>query len=260
MGLDVQKGNIWKRISALLLDIIVVSIAAVLFAVLFSLIFGYDGKLEAYEEIRTSIEEQYGISFPTTEQEYNAFDEEMKARYDAASGDERAADAMRLSMLLINLEVLIVTFSLLLAILIFEFVLPLILKHGRTLGKRVFGLAVMRNNFVKASGPVMFIRAILGKYAIETMIPAFILINIFFFGKVDILMLILLVLVPIVNLVLIIATKNNCPIHDLIAMTVVVDFDSQKIFDTEAEMIAYKTAKHEEAVREGTAAYHDFQK
>ncbi len=260
MDLDVQKGNIWKRISALLLDLITVSIAAVLFAVLFSLIFDYDGKLDAYEEIRTSIEEEYDITFATTEQEYNAFDAELKARYDAAYDALNANDeAVRLYLLLNNVAVLIVTFSLLLAILIFEFILPLILKHGRTLGKRVFGLAVMRNNFVKVSGPVMFIRAILGKYAIETMIPAFILIM-FVFGKADILMMILLALVPIVNIVLIIATKNNCPIHDLIAMTVVVDFESQKIFETEEEMIAYKTAKHEEAVREGTAAYHDFQK
>ena len=40
----------------------------------------------------------------------------------------------------------------------------------------------------------------------------------------------------------------NSFLHDLLAVTVVVDYASQKIFDTEEEMMAYVTAQHEAEV------------
>ena len=45
-----------------------------------------------------------------------------------------------------------------------------------------------------------------------------------------------------------IATKTNSSIHDLLSDTVVVDFACQQIFDTEEELIAYKQAQHEKEV------------
>ena len=245
---DLQKGNIWKRISAFLLDVILLSILAVGSAFLISVITGYDKKNAAFNEIRDGIAEKHGIN--VSEEEYNAYTDEQKADFEVrrAAADEEInanAEAMRLYSLLINLMLIMVTGGVLLSYLVLEFVVPLLFRNGQTLGKKVFGLAVMRTNGVKVNGPVMFIRTVLGKFAVETMIAAYIIIM-FVFGKADILLLILLALIPIVNIILLIVTKTNSMLHDLLAGTVVVDFASQMIFDSEEEMIEYKTRVHSE--------------
>ena len=248
MMTDIQKGGIWKRASAWLFDKILLFILVVGIAALVSLIVDYDGNYNAYMEIRSSVEEEYGISFEITEEEFNGYDAEKQARYNAAYEALNAnKEAVRLYSLITNLALLIVTFSFLAAYLILEFTIPLLLKNGMTLGKKIFGLGVMKQNGVKISGPVLFVRTILGKYAVEVMIPVFILIMTFF-GRGNIFLIILLALIPIVNLILVIATRNNCFLHDLLAVTVVVDYGSQKIFDTEEEMMAYITEQHETEV------------
>ena len=246
--MDIQKAGIWKRISAWLFDKILLAIAAVGVAALLSLAFDYDGHLNRYHEIRGQVEETYGISFEITEEEYKSYDAEKKARYDAAyEALNQNTEAVKEYSLLVNFALLIVTFSLLAGYLILEFTVPLFLKHGRTFGKKIFGLAVMKQNLVKVSGPVLFVRTVLGKYAVETMIPVYIVLMTLF-GRGNILLVILLFLVPLVNLIMVIATKNNCFLHDLLAMTVVCDYQSQRIFDTPEEVTAFITAEHEAMV------------
>ena len=53
-----------------------------------------------------------------------------------------------------------------LAFLVWYFILPLLFGYGRTLGKKIFGLAVIRTNLVKVSNPVLFVRTIVGMFAI----------------------------------------------------------------------------------------------
>ena len=245
LAVDIQKGSFWKRISAFLFDKILLFILAIGAATLLSLIFQYDQRLDEYREIRASIEEEYGISFGITEEEYNSYDDAAKARYDAAYEALNAnKDAVRLYGLISNFALLIVTFSFLAAYLILEFMIPMLLKNGMTLGKKIFGLAVMKQNSVRISGPVLFVRTILGKYAVELMIPTFVIIKLFL-GQGNIFLFILLILVPLVNLVLVIATQNNCFLHDLLSVTCVVDYSSQRIFNTEQEMIDYVREQHE---------------
>ncbi|MBR3437368.1 MAG: RDD family protein [Lachnospiraceae bacterium] len=248
MMTDIQKGGFWKRISAWLFDKILLFILVVGFAALLSLIVDYDGKLNEYRDIQSSIEEKYGVSYGIREEEYNSWDPEKQARYDAMFEELKSnKDWVRDRSLIINLALLIVTFSFLLSYLILEFMIPLLLKNGMTLGKKIFGLGVMKQNGVKVSGPVMFVRSILGKYAIEVMIPVFI-IMMMLFGLGNLFLFILLILIPLVNIVMVAATRNNCFLHDLLAVTVVVDYQSQKIFDNEDEMMAYVTAQHEAEV------------
>lgn len=266
---DLQKGNIWKRISAFLLDVIMLSIVAVGVAALLSLIVSYDGaykdydaNLKEYNAYTGAVEERFDAKLSISKEEYDALDEEAKERYDAMIDALNADDeAKRLYKVtensfkkLSNLTLIIVTGGLLAAFIILEFVVPLLFKDGRTLGKKVFGLAVMQTNGVKINGPILFIRTVLGKYAIETMIPAYIVIM-FLFGKADILMLVLFALVPLVNLIVIIATKNNSLLHDLLAKTVVVDYASQMIFGSEQEMIDYKTRVHREMAENAGKEY-----
>ena len=46
-----------------------------------------------------------------------------------------------------------------------------------------------------------------------------------------------------------ITSKTNATIHDKLSQTVVVDMQSQMIFNTEQEMRAYKARLHEEQVK-----------
>lgn len=236
---DIQKAGIWKRISAFLFDMILMSILTVLFALLFSGISDYSGKLQRHEEIRDEVAETYGPELTVTEEQYNALDKDAQEALYALS-----VEYNRLTELLLNLALLFITFAFLLAYLILELIIPLIFKNGQTLGKKIFGICLMRNDCVKVSGPLLFIRTVLGKFAVETMIPVYFAILVLF-GQGNVLSVLLLVIVPIVNLILIIATKNNCPLHDLLAQTLVVDFASQRIFDTREALVAYKTAQHE---------------
>jgi uncharacterized RDD family membrane protein YckC len=133
------------------------------------------------------------------------------------------------------------------AFLLLEFLIPLLLGNGQTVGKKVFGVAVMREDSVKLSPVLLFIRAILGKYTIETMVPVLIILMIYwgvlgFFGTV------ILFGMLILQLVLLFSTKERSAIHDKLAHTVAVDYASQKIFDTPEAMLAYKKRIHAEQV------------
>ena len=48
------------------------------------------------------------------------------------------------------------------------------------------------------------------------------------------------------QIILVVATHTNSMIHDVFAVTVVVDLSSQKIFDTAEEMLDYKKRIHAE--------------
>ena len=107
----------------------------------------------------------------------------------------------------------------------------------------------MRCNGVKLSGPVLFVRAILGKYTIETMIPVA-LIAMILLGNLGVVGTVVLLAILLLQIVLFCVTKNHYVIHELLSDTVSVDMASQMIFESEAEMIEYKKRIHaDEAAR-----------
>lgn len=237
---DLQKASLSKRLSAYILDFFVmVLIAAALMAVIYDIV-GYDKKADELQSYYDEYEERYGIATDISPDEYNKLTDEEKAIYDEASEafgkDERV---LNVYSLLISLTVTITSISILLAYVVTDVVLPLILKNGQTIGKKVFNIAVMRVDGVKISGFQIFVRAVLGKYTIETMVPVLLLLMTFFgiMGSVAIIVVILLL---ILQIVVMIVTKTHSTIHDLLAVTVTVDLESQKIFESEAELIEYK--------------------
>ena len=119
------------------------------------------------------------------------------------------------------------------------FILPLIFKNGQTLGKKVFSLCLVRVDGVQLSGYQHFIRAILGKFAVETMIPVYVAIMMLT-GQPAGLLLLAVIAMLIAQCVIMIVNKNNSLIHDLMAGTVVVDYTSQKIFKSTDDLIAYQ--------------------
>ena len=244
MVYDLQKASMWKRASAFLFDFIILGIVVVGLATFLSSVLGYDKYNNDMNAAYDKYEKQYGIAFEITYEEYESMSEEDRANWDAAY-DALIADkeAVYAYNMVFNLSILIATLSILLAFIILEFVIPNILGNGQTLGKKIFGLGVMRTDGIKVVGPLMFIRTVLGKFTIETMIPVIILMMIFF-NAIGIAGPIIIGLILLVQVILLIATNTNSMIHDVLAKTVVVDLASQMIFDSEADLIAYKEKMH----------------
>ncbi len=251
MIFDLQKASMLKRISAFMFDIIMLGILAVGLGFIISSLTGYDKYSTALNDTYDKYEAEYSIEFEIAEDTYRSFTDEERANYDAAyNALINDADAMYAYNMVINLTLLIITLAILLSYVVLEFVIPLMFDNGQTLGKKIFGIALMRTDGVKISAPLLFIRTILGKFTIETMIPVLIIIMIYF-NSIGVVGILVLFLILVLEISLLISTKTNSMIHDVLAKTVAVDLASQMIFDTEADMIAYKNKVHsEKAVRE----------
>ncbi len=246
MMYDLQKANMWKRISAFIFDSILLGILAVGLAFLFSTVFGMDGYNAQMDACYTRYEEEYHVSFDTTQAEYDALPEEEKTRYDEAS---RALfsdpDMIYAYNMIISLTLLIISLSILFAYLILEFLVPILFRNGQTLGKKVFGIGVMRFDGVKIGTPILFVRTLLGKYTLETMVPVLIILMLFF-GFIGWVGLLILAAILVMQIGFTFATKTHTPLHDVIANSVTVDMASQMIFDSQEDMLAYKKRIHAE--------------
>ena len=252
MILDLQKASMWKRISAFLFDGILLSIVAVLFALVLSGLLGYNGYSQTVNQAYERYGEQFNADLRMSAAQYEALDEagkqNLQAAFDALNADK---EAIRAYSMMMELSLLIISMGLLLGFLLMEFLIPMLLKNGQTLGKKIFGIAVMHTSGVKINGPMLFARTILGKYAVETMVPAYILLMLFF-GTMDVTGTVVIILLLILQAGVMIGTHTNSAIHDLLAKTVTVDFASQMIFDSPEALLAYKEKQHAEKVAKET--------
>ncbi len=247
MMFDLQKASVLKRFSAWLLDMILLVVLIAGVAGLISKIVGFDGYADQLQEHYSRYENEYGVVFEITQEEYDALTPEERENYDAAAAALTSdQEATYVYNMLINLTLTIVSLSILFGYLLTEFVVPLFLGNGQTAGKKVFGLALMRTNGVKINGICLFIRTLLGKYTIETMIPVLVVVMLMF-GTTGMLGTVVLLGLGIVQIAMMIATRTNSAIHDKLADTVVVDMASQMIFQSEEELLEYKKSVSAEA-------------
>lgn len=234
---DLQKASLSKRIAAGLLDVMLLCVLAVGVASLLTWLLGYQTHSEALTAGYSRYEERFGVDFDVDGQNYSSMNPQDKANFEAAyaalSADE---DIVYHFNMVVNLTILITTFSILLAMLVLEFAVPLILKNGQTIGKKAFALGLMRVDCVQISPVQLFARTVLGKFTIETMISVYILILIFF-NSIGIVGPLVIGGILLTQLICIIVSKSNSLIHDLLAGTVVVDLSSQKIFRTTQDLI-----------------------
>jgi uncharacterized RDD family membrane protein YckC len=252
MVFGLQKASVSKRISAYMLDFIVFAVIAVGLALIISAIVGYDGYMDKLDGFYQQYEEEYGIKTDITQEEYDKLSEGDKAKYDeAAKAFWEDKEVLRTFSMLMNLSMVIVSLSILFAYVITEIIVPIFFKNGQTLGKKIFGIAIMRVDGIKITTFQLFVRAILGKYTIETMVPV-LLIIMMFFGTIGGIAPIVIGLLALLQVIIIIATKTNSAIHDLLACTVAVDMSTQMIFDTEESMMEYKKQLAEQKAREQT--------
>ena len=252
MAVSLQRAGMWKRISAFLFDAILLGILAVLFAFLLSSVLGYDRYVDTLNRCYEVYGEQYGVDFQTSLSQYDSMTDEEKQQleeaYRAVGQDEEAAYAYQMT---IRLTILMVSLGILLACLIWEVLIPALLKDGQTLGKKIFSLGVMRSDGVRLGGVQLFVRSILGKYTVEIMIPVLVAMMLYF-GSTGLPGTLLILGLALVNGCLFLFTYAHTPIHDLLAGTVVVDLPSQRIFPTREDMIAFKEQLAAEKAAEKT--------
>ena len=245
---DLQKASMWKRISAALCDFIALGIVVVGLALLFSAIFGYDGQAARLEEISEKYETEYNVDFDIPETDYEKLTDGEKEQYKSAmDAFSKDGDANYTYNLLVNLTFVIITFSVLIAFILLEFLVPLLFGNGQTLGKKVFGVAVMREDSVKLTPLLLFTRAILGKYTVETMIPVLIILMIYW-GMIGFLGTLLLFGILIFQIVLVASSRERRALHDRLSHTVAVDYASQMIFESPEARLAYIQRIHAEQV------------
>ena len=240
MMYDLQKAGIWKRMAAWMFDGILTCILAVGFGLVLSALLGYNQWNRHLNEAYAEREAEYGIRFEISQEAYEAMTEEERANYDAAYEalitDE---ETVYIYNMVLNLSLVITTLGILLAVMLWEFAIPLAFGNGQTLGKKIFGLGVIRNDGVQMNNLQLFTRTLLGKYTIDTMVPVAIVMMLFWgiTGLPGTLVLLALLAGQLLCLSL---THTNSAIHDLLAGTVVVDISSQMIFRSTEDLIAYQ--------------------
>ena len=251
MRYSLQKAGIWKRISAFLFDAVILFTVAIGIAAIVSAIIGYDEAAASYEKHEVFLadlienEKEYkelGITFDEPRESYTgekleAYDKALKDLEELRQSDKPLA--VKFTMMY-NKAMVIVGVALFIAFLALEFVVPLFFGHGRTLGKKIFGIGVMHTNGVRVRGVAMFARSVLMKFAVETMIPMSVLVNFYFRVEIGLLMLLLALIVLGSQLIMPIVTKTNSALHDGFTSTVVIDFATQMIFENEEALINYK--------------------
>ena len=244
MNYDLQKAGFWKRTAAWMFDGILLGTLAMALGFLLSALLGYDVHSEALDRAYAEYETEYGVVFEITQEEYLAMPEQQRQNYDAAyqalTEDE---DAMYAYNMVINLTLTVTTVGILLAYLIWEFLIPLLLSNGQTMGKKIFGIGLMRSDGVQINTLQLFTRTVLGKFTIETMIPVYILLMLFW-GTGGLLGTVILLVLLAAQIVLLAVTRTRSAIHDLMAGTVVVDIASQMIFHSTEELIAFQKQLH----------------
>lgn len=243
---DLQKASLWKRISAALLDGILLAIVAVGVATVLSMIFGYNDQMDNLTNAYAEYEARYGVQFQISQEAYQEMTDAQQQQYDAAyKALTEDAGVIRTYNVVLNMTLLMITFGVLIAVMVIEYLFPILFGNGQTLGKKVFGIAVMHAEGIKITPLQLFVRTVLGKFTFELMIPIYIIIMIFFnsIGLVGILVLAALLVSEIICLV---RSKTGALLHDTMAGTVVVDMASQMIFKNREELLAYVEKVHAE--------------
>ena len=243
---DLQKASFWKRISAYLFDSVLLGVLILGLFIASVSIAKVDTYLDKLNEYRAQYAQELDIDLTLTQEQFQQMTEEEKTEYTEKYNlvNEKMAnnkDVAETNVEIITRVLVSLAISVLIADLVYYFIIPLFFKNGRSLGKKMFGLAVVRTNGVKASTLVLFIRSMIGIYAIETMFPLM-LVFMRLLGLLGSISFIVILLLGILQIATTAMSQTNSCIHDLLTDTAVVEFSSQKIYETEEQLIEEQKA------------------
>ena len=248
---DLQKASFWKRASAFLFDLVIMIVVVVGIASLMSMAMKYElhySNMEHERDVeKQKIESEYGCELDLSVG-YSQMSEQQKEMYEKLDNAISENDTFQAAaFLLLNYSLVICLVSTFAAYAILEFAVPMIFGNGQTLGKKLFSIGVIRTNTVKASRLVLFVRMLFGKFTIETVLPLFVLIMMFF-GIIGIVGPVVILGLVLLEVVAMLATRTRSALHDLIADCCVVDLSTQMVFESEQALLDYKKKIHEENV------------
>ena len=248
MAVSIQKADVWKRISAYMLDIIIVFTIAVSAMIFFASFSDYQTHLDTLNKETIRYQQQFesetGIKLDITQEEYDKLSDPQKDLYNKTYEEfnkelAKSVEVKNAYKEIISVFAVCGSLGLLVGYIATYFIVPLLLKNGQTLGKKCFGLAVVRTNCVKITNPVLFIRCFVGQYAIETMFSCY-LVVMTLLGQLGIVGPITFIAFIILQLGVTIKSPTNSCIHDLLSDAIVVDMASQVIFDSYDELMEYE--------------------
>ena len=253
MKFELQRADFWKRISAFMFDVIVLGVIIIMVATAMSAIFQYDKHVEVVSQIEKEYEEkyiaEYGVNPDITAEEFAALTEEEKAPYYQMDEERQANPYLRSAYnMLSSLKFAIPSVSILIGYILAELVIPIFFKNGQTLGKKAFGLGVIHTNGVRMHGQAHFVRVLIGKCLIETLVPFYFVMLVLNGSLGPLLGIVMLGLLLVLQIFAVASTKTRSTIHDLVSDTVVVDMLSQMVFETPDDLMEYKQKLHEEMV------------
>ena len=82
---DLQRASMWRRVSAWLLDAILLCVTATMVAWLLSIVLNYDSYQQRFDARYAHFEAEYGVSRNVTQEEVDAMTPEQLANLEAAS-------------------------------------------------------------------------------------------------------------------------------------------------------------------------------
>lgn len=237
-----KQAKIVKRFAAWVVDIILIVILWTGISFITTVAYNYDHHLEVVQEKYI----EYNLAtYDEEKKEYIYADIEndplAKENYFLLVNDNEYIESYHK----VNVgQIVILSTGLFGSLLVFEFILPLFLKHGRTIGMRFFGIGYVTDEDIDVTHKEVFVRFMFGKLAICGFIPLtgylMFALNTDFKGM----GLILLIGVPILNLILSCITEEKRGIHDYLARVKPIDNDCQIYVKTKEELIKLKNSEN----------------
>ena len=234
---DLQKAPLMKRIAAYIFDCMMILIVFSLAAGVIAWATNISGYAQEFADVRNEYLENYGIDTSIAEEDLT--DEQIALYREAEIAFQNDERAYRSFSMIFNLSLIIICAGLFIAFMVLEFIIPLFLRNGQTLGKKMFGIGVMHTSGVRIKNVALFVRGVLGKYTVETMIPVMAVLLIVF-GRANLFILALLLALLVFQIAFVIRTNTNSALHDVFASTVTVDIGSQMIFEDDQALMDYK--------------------
>lgn len=256
MYYDIQRASMTRRIPAWILDFILLITLVTGFMWVWSFVFDNTPYTEQIIAIENQYRAEYNGELKVSIEEYEAMTEEERTEKLTEEENAKIQEAIAsINQALfedkeysaaygkwVSNMFSMVSISFLCAYAILEFLVPLWLKNGQTLGKKCFGVALMRKDGIKVTPFMIFTRTILGKCSLELMVP--IMLYVVLNGSIVALGVVAVALLA--QIIVPLATYNKTAIHDLVACTVAVDLSSQMIFDSPEAQTEYYKRLHEE--------------
>ena len=235
---EINKASVLRRFAAWLIDFIIFVVLATGLLSLTSIIFNYDAEFAKVEEkylehgiytLNPSATDGSNKYITCTYYREDRTVDETSACYIAWNEFFEDEEAVAQRMKCDTLMIIMLTTSSLIALLLTEFILPLIFKNGQTIGKKIMHIGLIGNDRIRIRVWQLFARVIIGRFVIETMIPIYCVVYAFINTTGGLLGLLIIIIIAIIEVAMLGATKNNQLIHDFVSSTVVIDMDSQYI-------------------------------